>query len=79
MLGLAMVPGRHVVSLSVDDRTINQRQQHLQQQQLQQQMKLDDPSLSLSSYKPPLADQSTATGSSGSTQAQALDPPSGYT
>lgn len=75
MLGLAMVPGRHIVSLSVDDRTINQRHQ-LPQHKLDDRQASDPLALSLAGglkQLPTLEHQFTAP------QTKELDPPSGYT
>ncbi|KAF2365345.1 LSM domain eukaryotic/archaea-type, partial [Trinorchestia longiramus] len=46
MLGLAMVPGRHIVSLSIDERTINQRHHQQQPQSVLQTEELGQESVS---------------------------------
>ena len=76
MLGLAMIPGRHVVSMSVDERTINQHHQphhHHHPQQTPQEGEEEDTTPG-ENNPPPLQVTGSAIQSS-----HALDPPSGYT
>ncbi|XP_018010215.1 N-alpha-acetyltransferase 38, NatC auxiliary subunit [Hyalella azteca] len=82
MLGLAMVPGRHIVSLSIDERTINQRHHQQQPQFVLQDDPLEEQSAAeLNAAAAAAVTSAAALNIDNSTLpiTQSLDPPVGYT